>query len=267
MPYCFGPRGTPSRSSRSIPLESPSRPRHGRACRAGSRRSTFAWTGGHRRPGLGHQPRFRRHEDLRGRCASARPTSSCTAATPSTRTVRSRPRSTLHDGRVWRNIVTPEKSKVAETLAEFRGNYAYNLLDENVRAFNAEVPQIGQWDDHEITNNWSRPRSSPTPRYTEKSVPLLAARAGRRSSSTAPAPGTSARPERVLSLALRRGPLLDVFLLDERSYRGAERAQPRSRAGADAEFLGRDAARLAQAAAARLHGHVEGARQRPCPSG
>lgn len=62
---------------------------------------------------------------------------------------------TAEDGSIWRNLVTEEKSKVAETLHEFRGNYRYNLLDENLRAFNAEVPQIWQWDDHEVTNNWS----------------------------------------------------------------------------------------------------------------
>ena len=58
-------------------------------------------------------------------------------------------------GQVWRNIVTPQVAKVAETLDEFRGRYRYNLLDENVRRFNAEVPQIWQWDDHEVANNWS----------------------------------------------------------------------------------------------------------------
>jgi phosphodiesterase/alkaline phosphatase D-like protein len=38
---------------------------------------------------------------------------------------------------------------------DFRGNYLYNLMDENVLRFNAEVPQIWQWDDHEVMNNWS----------------------------------------------------------------------------------------------------------------
>src|SRR5262249_19733807 len=60
----------------------------------------------------------------------------------------------LPNGETWKNIVTEEKSKPAETLAEFRGNYKYNLLDANVRAFNAEVPIFSQWDDHEVTNNW-----------------------------------------------------------------------------------------------------------------
>ena len=48
----------------------------------------------------------------------------------------------LPQGGVWKNIVTPEKSKVAETLDEFRGNYRYNLLDKNVQRFNSEVAQV-----------------------------------------------------------------------------------------------------------------------------
>src|SRR5688572_7227224 len=43
----------------------------------------------------------------------------------------------LDDGSLWKNVVTAEKSKVAETLAEFRGNHAYNLTDANLRRFNA----------------------------------------------------------------------------------------------------------------------------------
>ncbi len=57
---------------------------------------------------------------------------------------------TLPDGRLWRNVVTQEKTKVAETLAEYRGQFAYNMLDENVRAFTSRVPSIVQWDDHQV---------------------------------------------------------------------------------------------------------------------
>ncbi len=60
----------------------------------------------------------------------------------------------LPGGGVWRNLVTEEKSEVAQSLAQFRGNYKYNLLDANVRAFNAEVPILAQWDDHEVANDW-----------------------------------------------------------------------------------------------------------------
>ncbi|MGA8003714.1 MAG: alkaline phosphatase D family protein, partial [Pseudolabrys sp.] len=60
----------------------------------------------------------------------------------------------LPNGETWRNIVTEEKSKVATTLAEYRGNYKYNLLDTNLRAFNAEVPIFAQWDNHGVMEEW-----------------------------------------------------------------------------------------------------------------
>ena len=84
---------------------------------------------------------------------------------------------TLPDGRTWRNLVTPAKSKVAETLDEFRGQFAYNLLDENLRAFAAQVPQLNQWDDHEVRNNWYPGQLFDDPRYTERSADVLAGRA------------------------------------------------------------------------------------------
>jgi len=43
----------------------------------------------------------------------------------------------LADGTLWKNLVTEDKAKRAETLAEFRGNFKYNLLDRNLLAFNA----------------------------------------------------------------------------------------------------------------------------------
>ncbi len=82
----------------------------------------------------------------------------------------------LPGGGVWKNIVTPAKAHVAETLDDFRGNHAYNLLDENLRRFNAEVPMFAQWDDHEATNNWYwEKRMDADQRYKEKSVAVLAA--------------------------------------------------------------------------------------------
>src|SRR5262245_40393687 len=56
----------------------------------------------------------------------------------------------LADGSIWRNLLTPAKSKVAESLDEFRGNYVYNFLDEHVRRFQATVPKLVQWDDHDV---------------------------------------------------------------------------------------------------------------------
>ena len=85
----------------------------------------------------------------------------------------------LDDGSIWKNLTTPEKSKVAETLDEFRGNYRYNLMDENLRRFNSEVPTLAQWDDHETRNNWYPGQILEDERYAVKSVDLLSARARR----------------------------------------------------------------------------------------
>ncbi|MFM2418740.1 MAG: hypothetical protein RL385_3463 [Pseudomonadota bacterium] len=145
----------------------------------------------------------------------------------------------VEDGKVWRNIVTPEKSKVAETLDEFRGNYRYNLLDENVRRFNAEVPQIWQWDDHEITNNWSDAKDlSGNAAYTEKNVPLLIARGTRAFLDYAPLRRFGDSEEQRVFRQISYGPLLDVFVVDMRSYRGPNSFNRQEREGADTAFLG-----------------------------
>src|SRR5262245_15776043 len=124
-------------------------------------------------------------------------------------------------GRVWNNIVTPQVAKVAETLDEFRGRYRYNLLDENVRRFNAEVPQIWQWDDHEVSNNWSDSKSlAGDARYTEKNVPLLVARGARAFLDYAPLRPFDARESQRVYRRYSYGPLLELFVLDMRSYRG-----------------------------------------------
>ena len=125
------------------------------------------------------------------------------------------PSVTLPDGRVWRNLVTEEKSKVAETLREYRGQYAYNLLDDAYRDFAAAVPQVNQWDDHEVTNNWYPGEILDDARYTEKRVDVLAARARQAYHEWVPTPMASGPVHRKLSY----GPLLDVFVLDMRTFK------------------------------------------------
>lgn len=126
----------------------------------------------------------------------------------------------LPDGSMWRNIVTEEKSKVAETLDEYRGAYRYNLLDEHFRKFLSSVGQVWQWDDHEVMDNWSPGKSVlNNPRFKEKNVPLLVARATRAFQEYAPLRPSAHETERVYRKILY-GPLLDVFVLDMRSYRG-----------------------------------------------
>ncbi len=126
----------------------------------------------------------------------------------------------LDDGSIWKNIVTEGKSKVAESLEEFRSNYRYNLLDANLRKLNAEVPMFVQWDDHETLNNWYPGEIlEQDSRYQEKSVSLLAAGLGRPSMNTCqfvhPVMGCLASIGR-----FPYGPLLEVFFLDMRTYRG-----------------------------------------------
>jgi len=145
---------------------------------------------------------------------------------------------TLDEGEVWKNIVTPEKSKVAETLDEFRGNYRYNLLDENLRRFNAQVPQFVQWDDHETRNNWyPGQRLDDDNRYTVKSCDLLAARAKRAFLDYTPIRFDAADPERIYR-AFRYGPWLEVLMLDERSYRGPNTANRQTVMSEETAFIG-----------------------------
>ncbi|KOG38641.1 alkaline phosphatase D family protein [Streptomyces resistomycificus] len=143
----------------------------------------------------------------------------------------------LPDGRTWRNVTTEEKSKVAETLAEFRGNFRYNLLDENLKRFNARVPSIIQWDDHEVTNNWYPGEILTDTRYTEKNVDVLASRARRAFSEYFPI-STLRRPDGRVYRVQHHGPLLDVFVLDMRTYRNANSPDDQSTDGQG--ILGRE---------------------------
>ena len=128
---------------------------------------------------------------------------------------------TLNDGSKWKNrIITDEKRKVAETLDEYRGQWKYNMLDEHVRALNAICPTFLQRDDHEVLDNWSSSKDlTDDNRYTEKSIVILSARSLRAFHEMTPIRYTPAEPGRVYR-KIAYGPLLDVFFLDLRSYRG-----------------------------------------------
>lgn len=146
----------------------------------------------------------------------------------------------LTDGTMWNNVVTEEVSKVAETLKEFRGRYRYNMMDANVRRMAADVPQIWQWDDHEVSNNYSDSKDvSGDARYKEKNIPLLMARGTKAFMENAPMRRTAdAESERVYR-HLPQGPLLDMFVIDMRSYRGPNSANLQTEENADSVFMGR----------------------------
>lgn len=135
----------------------------------------------------------------------------------------------LEDGSVWRNVVTAAKSKAAETLEEYRGNYQYNLLDTHMRRFNAAVSQVVLWDDHEVRDNWYPTRDlTGDARYKATRTGALLATRGRQAFfEYNPVPVVGDDPER-LHRVVGCGPLADVFTLDLRSYRGAnsENNQP-----------------------------------------
>jgi alkaline phosphatase D len=144
----------------------------------------------------------------------------------------------LADGTVWRNLVTEAKHKVAETLDEFRGNFAYNLLDAQARAFGASVPVIAQWDDHEVVNNWFYDLVlERDDRYTEKRVRVLAERAKQALFEFLPIRRHASDRDRVYR-SVSYGSLLDVFVIDMRSHRGANSANRQPVAGPATALLG-----------------------------
>jgi len=124
----------------------------------------------------------------------------------------------LPNGEIWRNVVTEEKSAVAHSLAQYRGNYKYNLLDGDLRAFNAQVPMLAQWDDHEVTNDWSPIGTADETGYAEDGTSRLVLRARRAFHEFMPIRATPAQAGRIYR-RIGYGPLLDVFLVDMRSYR------------------------------------------------
>lgn len=129
------------------------------------------------------------------------------------------PSVTLPDGRVWRNVVTPAKQKVAETLDEYRGQFAYNLLDAPLRAFNARVAQVNQWDDHEVHNNWWPGEIISDPRYTERRADVLAARGRRAFFEYLPIAPRAKDAEGRIYRMIPHGAHVDLFVLDMRTYR------------------------------------------------
>ncbi|GAA2062999.1 alkaline phosphatase D family protein [Williamsia deligens] len=141
----------------------------------------------------------------------------------------------LGGGQVWRNRMSTAKSAVAQTLDEFRGNHSYNLTDANYRRLAASTTQLVQWDDHETFNNWFPGEIVANPAYTqEKRADVLAARALRAFHEWQPVSPVDAVDGRVYR-KVSYGPLLDIFVLDMRSYKDSNSD---SRASAGGHILG-----------------------------
>ena len=141
----------------------------------------------------------------------------------------------LKDGTTWKNLLVEAKAKVAETLDEFRGQYLYNMMDAHVRTFNADVPVLYQWDDHEVTNNWyPKEVLASDDRYKVKSAAQLAARSARAFHEMYPVRSNMSEPYRIYR-KVGYGPLLDIFFIDMRTYRGDNTANDET---APTAFLG-----------------------------
>jgi alkaline phosphatase D len=146
-------------------------------------------------------------------------------------------------GGKWKSLIAEGVEKVAESLDEFRGRWKYNMLDEHVRAFNAQVPAYYQWDDHEVVNNWSGAKDlTADERYKEKSVALLTARGARAFHEMTPIRYTPEEPGRVYR-KMSYGPLLDLFFVDLRSYRGPNGPSMETELTPNARILGEEQVR------------------------
>jgi alkaline phosphatase D len=129
----------------------------------------------------------------------------------------------LDDGSLWNNLVDPRKVKVAETLDEFRGAHLYPRNSAEVRALSAAVPIAYVWDDHEVRNNWFPGEIIESPAYSERRIDVLAPRARQAMFEYTP---TLRRPAEPMYRTVSWGPLVDVFLLDARTYRTANEPAP-----------------------------------------
>jgi alkaline phosphatase D len=148
----------------------------------------------------------------------------------------------LEDGSRWTNLVTPAKEKVAETLDEYRGNYSYNFLDAHYRRFSASVPMMATWDDHEVANDWwpgrrFRRRFMQRKGYDTPSVDDLARNAREAFFNFTPMRRQSGDADRIYR-KVSYGPMVDVFLLDTRSYRSANDLNDQAEPGERKTLLG-----------------------------
>ncbi|MFT3699310.1 MAG: alkaline phosphatase D family protein [Kofleriaceae bacterium] len=118
--------------------------------------------------------------------------------------------------RVWKNVTNEHVARVAQTLDDFRARYQYTLDDEHARALAGEVPIVAQWDDHEIHNNWwpHQNLAAEDNRYTiQPDASVLASYARQAMMEWTPVPPGP------VQRVIHYGPLLDIIVLDCRSFR------------------------------------------------
>lgn len=149
----------------------------------------------------------------------------------------------LDDGTVWRNVVTPAKNHAAQTLEDYRGNYRYNLLDAHVRRFNAAVPQLVTWDDHEVADDWWPGKVIDEARakrlkYANRQVDRLFASGHQAFFEYSPLSADAAR-RGLIWRSVAHGPSIEVFMLDQRSHRSPNIIAGRMEMDENAALMGR----------------------------
>ena len=166
----------------------------------------------------------------------------------------------LADGKVWKNVTIPEKAKVAETLDEFRAAHKYNFLDDICAP---STPRCRSSCSGTTTRSSTtgRCRKQLPAAYKERDITLLAARAARAFHEMYPMRESIVEPGRVYR-TLNYGPHLDVFMLDERSYRGPNGPNQQTELWSRQLFSRARPAGLAEARAVEFARHLEGDRLR-----
>ncbi|MBK9032155.1 MAG: alkaline phosphatase D family protein [Myxococcales bacterium] len=142
------------------------------------------------------------------------------------------PEIALPGGRLWRNTTDEILARVAESLADFRHRFAYNLDDLHLRALLAECAVVAQWDDHETHNNWYPGQVLDDDRYTERDASVLAARARQALFDYTPIRRGRAGAGAPIQRVLRYGPDVDLVVVDLRSFRTPNDANDRADDGA-----------------------------------
>ncbi|WP_437591429.1 alkaline phosphatase D family protein [Sorangium sp. So ce1000] len=131
------------------------------------------------------------------------------------------------------------------TLADYRARYAQYRRDRDLQAAHQQHPFITVWDDHELANDaWKGGAANHTP-ATEGAWGERKAVAQRAYAEWMPIRerGEERRGAGRIWRALRYGDLVDLFLLDTRSWGRDRQADPRDRGAIEASartILGRD---------------------------
>ena len=190
---------------------------------------------------MGHQHGVRRHEDLRGDAAAR------AAVLHPQRRHHLRRRS---DSRVGRRRETARCGTTSSRRRSPRWRRrSTNSADAiattcSTRTCAASTPRCRRSGSGTITRSPTtgptRRTSSADARYTEKNVPLLIARGARAFLEYAPMRPFDARESQRVYRRYSYGPLLDLFVLDMRSYRGPNTANLQTTPSEQTAFLGRE---------------------------